>query len=245
MALTKRKEQFDKEGYLYFPGFLNPAEVATIKSKLNAVTDERLQHIPSEHVKYEGTREKANIKLIQDLHLYDSFFEEVLFDSKFSKLAAEFLEENVVGKTVEYFNKPAKIGKATPPHQDGFYFMLDPMSAITMWIALEEVNEENGWVSYVKGSHLTGMRNHGKSGTIGFSQHIVDFGTPMDIENEEFMPVKPGDLLVHHALTIHRAAPNTSLNNSRKAMGLIYFGASAKEDIEAKKAYVASLNQDN
>jgi phytanoyl-CoA hydroxylase len=35
------------------------------------------------------------------------------------------------------------------------------------------------------------------------------------------------------------------LNNSRKAMGLIYFGASAKEDIAAKKAYVASLNQDN
>jgi phytanoyl-CoA hydroxylase len=114
-----------------------------------------------------------------------------------------------------------------------------------MWIALEEVNEENGWVSYVKGSHLKGMRSHGKSGTIGFSQHIVDFGTPGDIENEEFMPVNPGDVLVHHALTIHRAAPNNSLNNSRKALGLIYFGASAKEDIVAKKAYVSSLNQEN
>jgi phytanoyl-CoA hydroxylase len=245
MTLPKDKERFDKEGYLYFPGFLNSGEVAAIKSKLNAVIDDKLQEIPSAHIKYEGTRERPNIKLIQDLHLYDSFFEKVLFESKFTKLAAELLEENVVGKTVEYFNKPAKIGKATPPHQDGYYFMLDPMSAITMWIALEEVNEENGWVSYVKGSHLTGMRSHGKSGTIGFSQHIVDFGTPMDFENEAFMPVNPGDVLVHHALTIHRAAPNTSLNNSREAMGLIYFGASAKEDIVAKKAYVASLNQDN
>lgn len=100
---------------------------------------------------------------------------------------------------------------------------------------MEEVDQNNGWVSYVKGSHLNGVRTHGRSGTIGFSQEILDFGTPSDLENEEFIATKPGDVLVHHALTIHRAAPNTSLDRSRKALGLIYFGASAKEDLDAKK----------
>tara|TARA_R110001599_G_scaffold43925_2_gene131152 strand:+ start:23412 stop:24143 length:732 start_codon:yes stop_codon:yes gene_type:complete len=243
MKKQKSKEQFDQDGYLYFPGFLDKIETNQIKSRLDKIVEEGLQDIPTEHIKFENTENKQGVKMVQDLHLYDPLFKNILFESKFSALAAELLGEKVVGKTVEFFNKPAKIGKATPPHQDGYYFMLTPMSAVTFWISLEEVDKDNGWVSYVKGSHLNGVRTHGKSGTIGFSQEIVDFGTPSDLENEEFIATNPGDVLVHHALTIHRAAPNTSINRSRKALGLIYFGESAKEDLVAKKAYIASLNK--
>ena len=243
MKKQKSKEQFDQDGYLYFPGFLDKIETNQIKSRLDKIVEEGLQDIPTGHIKFENTENKQGVKMIQDLHLYDPLFKNILFESKFSALAAELLGEKVVGKTVEFFNKPAKIGKATPPHQDGYYFMLTPMSAVTFWISLEEVDKDNGWVSYVKGSHLNGVRTHRKSGTIGFSQEIVDFGTPSDLENEEFIATNPGDVLVHHALTIHRAAPNTSINRSRKALGLIYFGESAKEDLVAKKAYIASLNK--
>ena len=243
MKKQKSKEQFDQDGYLYFPGFLDKIETNQIKSRLDKIVEEGLQDIPTGHIKFENTENKQGVKMIQDLHLYDPLFKNILFESKFSALAAELLGEKVVGKTVEFFNKPAKIGKATPPHQDGYYFMLTPMSAVTFWISLEEVDKDNGWVSYVKGSHLNGVRTHGKSGTIGFSQEIVDFGTPSDLENEEFIATNPGDVLVHHALTIHRAAPNTSINRSRKALGLIYFGESAKEDLVAKKAYIAALNK--
>ena len=243
MKKQKSKEQFDQDGYLYFPGFLDKNETNQIKSRLDKIVEEGLQDIPTEHIKFENTENKQGVKMIQDLHLYDPLFKNILFESKFSVLAAELLGEKVVGKTVEFFNKPAKIGKATPPHQDGYYFMLTPMSAVTFWISLEEVDKDNGWVSYVKGSHLNGVRTHGKSGTIGFSQEIVDFGTPSDLENEAFIATNPGDVLIHHALTIHRAAPNTSINRSRKALGLIYFGESAKEDLVAKKAYIAALNK--
>jgi phytanoyl-CoA hydroxylase len=243
MKKQKSKEQFDQDGYLYFPGFLDKIETNQIKSRLDKIVEEGLQDIPTGHIKFENTENKQGVKMIQDLHLYDPLFKNILFESKFSALAAELLGEKVVGKTVEFFNKPAKIGKATPPHQDGYYFMLTPMSAVTFWISLEEVNKDNGWVSYVKGSHLNGVRTHGKSGTIGFSQEIVDFGTPSDLENEAFIATNPGDVLIHHALTIHRAAPNTSINRSRKALGLIYFGESAKEDLVAKKAYIAALNK--
>ncbi|WP_339710216.1 phytanoyl-CoA dioxygenase family protein [Cyclobacterium amurskyense] len=243
MKKQKSKKQFDQDGYLYFPGFLDKIETNQIKSRLDKIVEEGLQDIPTGHIKFENTENKQGVKMIQDLHLYDPLFKNILFESKFSALAAELLGEKVVGKTVEFFNKPAKIGKATPPHQDGYYFMLNPISAVTFWISLEEVDKDNGWVSYVKGSHLNGVRTHRKSGTIGFSQEIVDFGTPSDLENEEFIATNPGDVLVHHALTIHRAAPNTSINRSRKALGLIYFGESAKEDLVAKKAYIASLNK--
>lgn len=136
------------------------------------------------------------------------------------------------------------IGKPTPPHQDGYYFMLNPSVAVTMWMALEPADEENGCVKYVKGSHQKSMRPHGRTKTLGFSQGIVDFGTDDDMANEVAFPAKPGDLLVHHSLTIHRAGGNTSKTRSRKALGLIYFGESAKEDVEAKKAYQQKLQEE-
>lgn len=243
MDRQQLKSSFDKDGFIYIPGFLALEEVGQVREKLEAFIAEKSDIVPSAHIKYEEKNDPSTLKMLQDIHIYDSFFSDVLFASKFTKLAEDLLEEKVLGKTVEYFNKPPKIGKATPPHQDGYYFMLKPMSAVTMWMALEDVDDENGWVSYVKGSHKLGMRHHAYTDTLGFSQGIPDFGIPADLESEVFFKTKPGDLLVHHALTIHRASPNTSINRTRKALGLIYFGISAEEDVAAKTAYVKALNR--
>ena len=145
-------------------------------------------------------------------------------------MSALLLNDTIIPKNIAYFNKPALIGKATPPHQDGYYFKIHPPLALTVWVALEYSDEENGNVKYVKGSHLKGMRPHGKSETFGFSQQILDFGTEEDISNEISLQLKPGDILVHHSLTIHWADRNLSKVRSRESLGLVYYGKSAQED---------------
>ena len=50
-----------------------------------------------------------------------------------------------------------------------------------------------------------------------------------------------GDLLVHHALTIHRAAGNHSPTRTRRALGFIYYSSTAQEDTVAKEAYLRKL----
>ena len=147
-------------------------------------------------------------------------------------------------KNMQYFNKPPGIGQPTPPHQDGYYFMLAPCEAVTMWFALEDVDEENGCVRYVPGSHKHGMREHARTQTLGFSQGIVDYPTVADRESELAFPAKPGDLLVHHALTIHRADGNRSTTRTRRALGFIYYSDRAREDVEAHAAYQRRLAED-
>jgi len=63
---------------------------------------------------------------------------------------------------MQWFNKPAKMGTETPPHQDGFYFMLEPNHAVTMWLALDVADAENGCMRYIPRSHLGGIRPHKK-----------------------------------------------------------------------------------
>ncbi|HRN57957.1 MAG TPA: phytanoyl-CoA dioxygenase family protein [Agriterribacter sp.] len=235
------KSSFDKDGYVYIPGFLSPEEVKSLNAHLHRFIMESISSMSAGHYFYEDKSDITTLKQMQDLEKYDPYFKALAVNNKFEVIARALLDEDVVCKTVEYFNKPPKIGKATPPHQDGYYFMLDPQQAVTMWLALENVVEETGCVKYVKGSHLKGMRTHGRTATLGFSQGIIDFGTEEDVENEIAFPVQPGDLLVHHSLTIHRAGANTTANRTRKAMGLIYWGESAKEDKEAKERYMQQL----
>jgi phytanoyl-CoA hydroxylase len=120
--------------------------------------------------------------------------------------------------------------------------MLEPTEAVAMWLALDDADEANGCMRYIPGSHLRGMRKHGRSGTLGFSQGITDY-SDADRSAEVAIPARPGDLIVHHCLTIHRADANHS-QRQRPAIQLVYFSDRAKEDVERKAAYQAKLKAD-
>ena len=233
---------FKEDGFVAVPQFCNSVELSSIESALTHFIDNRVAHLPQEEVFYEDKANPESLKQIQRLHEHDEFFA-AFFDEKPKLLAEELLGESVIGKNLQYFNKPPKVGKATPAHQDGQYFMLEPCHALTMWMALDPVDEENGCVRYLRGSHRDGLRPHGRTNTLGFSQGIVDFGKEESRE-EIPCPAQPGDLLAHHALTIHRADANLSENRSRRALGFIFYGKSAKEDAKAHEAYQRQLAEE-
>jgi len=238
------KALFDRDGYVFIPGFLTAQEVGELNEKLVGFIGQTVPSMPSGEVFYEDKSDASTLKQLINLNCYDPYFEKVLKGSRFEELATGLLGEMVIPKTLEYFNKPPKIGKPTPPHQDAYYFNMNPPQAATMWLALEEVDEENGCVRYVRGSHQLGMRPHCRTSVAGFSQGISDFGTELDRRNERPYPAKAGDLLVHHAMTIHRAEGNANPTRSRRAMGLIYFGESAQEDVAAREAYQRQLQRE-
>lgn len=60
------------------------------------------------------------------------------------------LQSDVRGVNMQYFNKLAGIGQPTP-HQNGYYFMLEPDDVVTMWLALDDVKNGNGCVRFVRG----------------------------------------------------------------------------------------------
>ncbi len=243
MASEQEKQlklNFREYGFVFIPGFLNQDEILAVTSRLEKMIREEVPSMPPEHVFYEVRNDLSTVKQIQTLYTYDPFFYEMMFNSRFEKLAELLLGDGVVGKNMQYFNKPPKVGQPTPPHQDGYYFMLEPNEAITMWLGLDEVDEENGCVRYVQGSHLKSLRPHMKTRTLGFSQGISDYGFD-DKKEEIWFKTKPGDLLAHHSLTIHRADNNKSFTRTRRALGFIYYSEKARENKAAKMAYQQKL----
>ena len=236
-------ESFQRDGFVAVSAFYDAEELALIEAELDRFKRERIPDLESTEVYYEEKGNAETLKQIQRMQQHDDYFSGMIND-KPRRLAEQLLGEEAIPKNLQYFNKPPQIGQATPPHQDGYYFMLEPCRALTMWLALDEVDEENGCVRYVRGSHERGMRPHNRTGTLGFSQGITDFGSEQDEADEVVCRAQPGDLLAHQAMTIHWAGANNSPNRDRRALGFIFYSVSARENAEAHLAYKQKLESE-
>ena len=144
-------------------------------------------------------------------------------------LAEALVGESAVCESPEWFNKPPGVDHPTPPHQDNYYFNLQPPNVVSIWLALDTVDDENGCLRYLPGSHRRGFRPHGQSNVLGFSQGITDFG-PDDATAEVKIHLAPGDAVAHHGMTIHRAEPNRSAARNRRAFAMVFKGLSCRRD---------------
>lgn len=236
-------EKFLEDGFLRLEHFLASDRLEEVQSNVLRFLSDVLPTLPEHQVFYEEKQVAESLKQIQQLGEFDTYFHDLLHKGVFRQVAEELLGEPSVPKNLQYISKPPQHNQPTPAHQDGFYFMLEPCAAVTLWLALDEVDDENGAVRYVPGSHESGMRPHGKTGTLGFSQGITNY-TTRDWESERSISVQAGDLIAHHALTIHRADRNKSADRARRALAFIYYSTTATEDADAHAEYQARLRQE-
>jgi phytanoyl-CoA hydroxylase len=235
---------FQQDGYAQLPAFLDNSTIKEVEQQLQRFIATTVPSLPTDQVFFENKQDQNTLKQIQHLELHDNWFHKLFTDSPFRQLAETLLGGGCVPMNLQYFNKPPKASKPTPPHQDGYYFMITPCEAVTMWLALDNVDEENGCIRYLGGSHRLGLLPHARTKTLGFSQGIDDYFRHCDTRSEEPIHASAGDLLAHHAMTVHRADANESSTRQRRAIGFIYYSTKAKQDIAAHSAYQERLKRE-
>ena len=234
---TQYKESYDRDGFVVVRNFLSPDEYEPLFAVLDRFIREVVPSIPDEAAFYQDKSQPETLKQMQHMEKFEPYFEEYRSHPKWNALASTLIGEEAHTKGPEWFNKPPKTDHPTPPHQDNYYFKLNPPNVASVWMAIDPVDEENGCLRYIPGSHLRGIRPHALTSVLGFSQGITDYG-PKDEEMEEVVHMQPGDAVVHHAETIHRADPNQSASRHRRAIAMVYNGVSCKVDEEAKQLHI-------
>ena len=128
------------------------------------------------------------------------------------------------------FVKAPMTPQRTVFHRDWSYFQIDGEKCCIMWIPLDPVDAENGRMEYIRGSHLWG-RIYAPS--IFFAQSaspVSPYDKLPDIEgNRDDYDIvgfdcEPGDVIVHHVMTVHRSGGNLSRDRGRAAMSFQYRG---------------------
>ncbi len=143
-----------------------------------------------------------------------------VFAKRFAKIAADLMGV----KAVRLYHDQALIkepgGKATPWHQDYYYWPLETEHTITMWMALVDITREMGSMSFVSGSHASGSFQ-----TLPISDTSQEYFERM-IEQQKLKSVsyelKAGDATFHSGRLLHAAHANRS-DRRREVMTIIYY----------------------
>jgi ectoine hydroxylase-related dioxygenase (phytanoyl-CoA dioxygenase family) len=128
-------------------------------------------------------------------------------------------------------------GAPTPWHQDGPYFAMRGDQCASIWIALDPVTRETGAVEYVRGSHRwgkfyepAGFTNDGR-----LKNEALEKAPDIDAAREKFdiacWDMEPGDVTVHHVLTLHGAPGNVSQSQRRRGLSLRFIGEGVTYDL--------------
>lgn len=241
MSFDRYQSDYARDGFVIVRQLLAPGDFARLNRELDRYIREVVPTLPDKHAFYDDKSRPETLKQLQHMDV-DPFFREYKGHPTWSALARALVGEDVESMGPEWFNKPPETSKLTPPHQDNYYFCLKPPHVITIWMALDDVDDGNGCLRYVRGSHLEPIRPHSRSSVLGFSQGITDYG-PADEAREELIHLAPGDVVAHHGNTIHRADANASATRHRRAFAMVLKGVSCRRDEDAFSRYQAALKQ--
>jgi hypothetical protein len=132
-------------------------------------------------------------------------------------------EDNVVIK------KPHS--KYLPWHQDYSYWPLGEPSALTIWIALDEIDAKNGAMEVAPGTHRLGERlpvAFGNEQPFMVEDRPGILAVPSDPPSLGYRKVtyrlRPGQCGIHDAMVWHGSTPNTT-GESRRVLVLRYVAA--------------------
>jgi chlorinating enzyme len=123
----------------------------------------------------------------------------------------DLLGENLICWGTHYFCKMPGDGKQVSWHQDASYWPLTPSKTVTVWLAIDDANAENGAMEVVPGSHKHGQIPFERStpqekNVLNQSVLNIDpYGDPPVL-----FEMKAGQISLHTDLLLHGSRPNMS-----------------------------------
>lgn len=235
--LTKQQlDHYHKKGWLVVNGVFDPNEAERIAQLATKLSLEELKEVKgsyqADHAA-DGTRAPRKID-----HPYNKSadFRKFVTNPKLVTLIRELMGIEPLLCTDQIFMKPPKFGSAKPYHQDNAYFLCSPPDhVITAWIALDDVDAENGCLRYIDGSHREGILPHDP--VPGEPHNKAPRPELIDLKRESLAIVKKGGVVFHHGETLHTSHRNES-DRWRRAYATHWVAADVTSQSDViKKAY--------
>lgn len=168
-----------------------------------------------------------------DMYLSSAFasFREFALRSPVGELGARLLGvESATLFNDELLVKEPGTPQETPWHHDMPYWPLGGDSVCSVWIPLDRVTRHVGALEFLRGSHRWGRRFHPRNFDSGSDrptearEESLQAFIASDPDQIITTEADPGDCIVFHALTLHRAFGNTLPDARRRAVAVRLVG---------------------
>lgn len=141
-------------------------------------------------------------------------FSQPIWDIIVNPIILDYVEDllgpNIVAWGQQYFVKLPGDGKIVSWHQDASYWPFTPARTVTLWLAVDDADLENGCMQVIPGTHTLGhldfdMAGRDENSVLPQKIHGIErFGAPVPID------LKAGEISLHADMLIHGSAQNSS-----------------------------------
>lgn len=197
--------QYNERGYVFPLDVFSPAEIAEHRAYFDELMDAAVA-AGWNSFSINGWQTRCT-------GIYDLVNEPRILD-----YVQDLLGENLVCWATHYFSKLPGDTKRVAYHQDASYWPLTPSKTVTVWLAIDDADIDNGAMKFIPGSHRDGQiafdwSKPEEENVLNQSVHDPEKhgGEPVVIE------MKAGQVSLHSDLLLHGSEPNSS---DRRRCGL-------------------------
>lgn len=212
MKLTQEQlDQFDRDGYLFFPSHFSAEEMKTLTDEVpNLYAQDR-----AENIREKG---KTAVRTNFAAHMYSEPFARLARHPRMVKPVEQLFDEKLYMHQFKVNGKMAFDGDIWQWHQDyGTWLNDDQMPearAMNVAIFLDEVNEFNGPLMFIPGSHKMGALEAGHdTSTTSYPLWTISNDNIRTLVDKGGIvaPKGPaGSMMLFHGCLVHASAPNLS-----------------------------------
>ena len=156
-------------------------------------------------------------------HLCFKFLDELAYHPRVLDAVEDLLGPNFSLWGSVLFIKEPNSSHFVSWHQDATYMCIAPRNFVTPWIALTHSDKHTGCMSMIPGSHLNDIQPHkdtyGQDNILTRGQEVSNVDPSQAVD----LILKPGQMSLHHAMTIHGSQPNQSHDKRRIGFALQSF----------------------
>ncbi|EBA05777.1 phytanoyl-CoA dioxygenase family protein [Sagittula stellata] len=172
-------------------------------------------------------------------HRNDPFFWDLLTASRVTEVLNDLLGPSTIINTSKLNCKAPGGGAAVEWHQDWAFYPATNDDLLAFGVLLEDMDEENGPLMVIPGSHRGPVLSHHHEGH--FCGAVSPDDPDFDLSKAVTLTGRAGDMTVHHVRALHGSAPNRS-TRARKI--LFYECASADAwPLLGASSYIHGLGQ--
>ncbi len=221
-----QQQAYWDQGYLFPFDVIPPQEAAELRAELEAIERDYLDaELPLPLNSYK----RVNAHVVMPLAA------RLAQDPRILDLVEGLLGPDLLLWSAEFFIKEPGTRHVVGMHQDLTYWGLgDTPDQVTAWLALSPSTRASGCMDFVAGSHKNPILPHKDT----FSEeNLLSRGQEVAVEVTEAdktaIELQPGQMSLHHGLTIHGSGPNSS-DDRRIGLAIRYLNPKAQQQVADK-----------
>lgn len=220
-------DNLNDKGFCSSVPILDKEEVDELNNEINWLVNDKFNTYDGFYYKGKTTDKLGNNAFVQMSGMWQvsRIIHDIIWHPVITDILWRFYKESSIFIQDHIFQKPSFYGSSIAWHQDKSYWKnrFTPINNLTVWIALEDVDELNGCLYYIPRSHNWNIELPSVSFTDDKDsiKKFIPNKYLSEFDNAVPAVLKAGQCTIHHSGLIHCSGKNTS-SNTRTGLTLVF-----------------------